>query len=107
MPLRVFARAVDWGWWARRLPLLVGAAPLTLVILLTMAYTLDGKARLLDVGVLCVILGIILAFADFTYDRDWRVLYRKPVQVYRERALQIALEDTKRAAQAGDLSIKE
>jgi hypothetical protein len=63
--------------------------------------------RPLDAGVLCVTLGIILAFADFTYDRDWRVLYRKPVQVYRERALQIALEDTKRAAQAGDLSIKE
>jgi hypothetical protein len=107
MPLRVFARAVDWSWWARRLPVLVCTGPLTLLTLFVVMALSRVNTSLFGVGVVCVVLGLIFGIIEVILDWDWRNLYRKPARAYHERALQIALEDTKRAAQAGDLSIKE
>lgn len=37
---------------------------------------------------------------------DWRGLYRKPIKYYKKKAHQIAIEDSARSAQGGDLTIK-
>lgn len=105
MPLRVFARAVDWGWWVRRLPMLLMQA--LLVAPWTWWAAWDGvTVNSFEAG-FGVVVGLCLGMIEMTLDRDWRNLYRRPARAYQERAKQIAIEDTKRAAQAGDLSIKE
>jgi hypothetical protein len=49
----------------------------------------------------------LLLWIEERIDLDWRVLYRKPWRAYRQQLDEVVREDVKRAAQAGDLSIKE